>query len=219
MGHIVPNKQAGILVLAHIDAIGAEIIVIAVHQLDTGVLHAIHIISKTVVLVNPAVLTGIDQGILVLKLLIGGCVNAASFNRITFREVIGHQIEDLLIFFLHCEGVQGVGAQVDLVGNGAGVLHRETLLGTPFGIIPGRQLNPAEDAQGVGGGGVNGLGLVDPVHANSEGIGFLIQLNTILLQLEVVILDGQPGDINLHVWVKLDGECDLRSGIDALGQL
>ena len=141
---------------------------------------------------------------------------AAARMRGVFRLLIGVNAVLLLEGGLAGHVVECVCAQIDVVADRAGVRDRQRLIRVPCRAVPNAQLYAAEDADGVGRIGINGLTLLDKVALDGEKI-VLIQLRR--GQREVIVRHRQAADVHSHVLVKLELYRHFGLFADALRQL
>ena len=141
---------------------------------------------------------------------------AAARMRGVFRLLIGVNAVLLLEGGLAGHVVECVCAQIDVVADRAGVRDRQRLIHVPCRAVPNAQLYAAEDADGVGRIGIDGLTLLDKVALDGEKI-VLIQLRR--GQREVIVRHRQAADVHSHVLVKLELYRHFGLFADALRQL
>ena len=184
--------------------------------MDAGELLAVDVVAEAAVLGEPAVLDGVDQGVGIGEGLVDVTEPAALLALIVGVDE-GIDVVDCLVLCLLCEGVQAAGAHVDLVADLAGVLDGQGVLCIPCCVSLGGQLDAADDAQSVGSLGIDGRGLILPVQGQSQGVGLLVELH--VLQIEVLVDDLQAGVIHVHVGIEADDGLDLGQDTDTLSQL
>ena len=141
---------------------------------------------------------------------------AAARMRGVFRLLIGVNAVLLLEGGLAGHAVERIRAQIDVVADRAGVLDAQALIIIPLCAVLGGQLHAAEDADGVGRIGIDGLTLLDKVALDGEKI-VLIQLRR--GQREVIVRHRQTTDVHSHVLVKLELYRHFGLFADALRQL
>ena len=141
---------------------------------------------------------------------------AAARMRGVFRLLIGVNAVLLLEGGLAGHAVERIRAQIDVVADRAGVRDRQRLIHVPCRAVPNAQLYAAEDADGVGRIGIDGLTLLDKVALDGEKI-VLIQLRR--GQREVIVRHRQAADVHSHVLVKLELYRHFGLFADALRQL
>ena len=112
--------------------------------------------------------------------------------------------------------VERVCAQIDVVANRTGVLNAQALIIIPLCAALGGQLHAAEDTDGVGRIGIDGLALLDKVALHSEQIVFVQRCGC---KTEVIIGHRQVGDIHSDILVKLELHRHLSLRADTLCQL
>ena len=181
-----------------------------------GVQNTVHIEHILSVFKVPAVLQGIDQGIAVAE---GGIVRAeggAPVAGIAGIDV-GGQAVGLLVGGIAGEGVQRTGGQVELIAQGGAVGGGQAVVLVPGGLCLGGQSDAADHADGVGGGRLDGCGLLDPVQADAQHIGLRVQLRA--GQGEIFVLQAQSGQIHIKIGIDLDFGSDLGQHTDPVGKL
>ena len=141
---------------------------------------------------------------------------AAARMRGVFRLLIGVNAVLLLEGGLAGHAVERIRAQIDVVADRAGVLDAQALIIIPLCAVLGGQLHAAEDADGVGRIGIDGLTLLDKVALDGEKV-VLIQLRR--GQREVIVRHRQAADVHSHVLVKLELYRHFGLFADALRQL
>ena len=207
--------QAGVSCSANVDAIITKVIIVSVNFLHTVQSFASHVIGITAVLVDPAFLQGINQGISILE----GCVGILEV-RACISRVIGIMIrieaEGCLIFGFGREGNQAAGAHVDTIADIAFMDRLNLCRIIPYAVLR-RQLDAIDDAQRVGRGRINGMRLLDPVQLQLYRIGFFIHVNA--GEIEVFIDQRQFTDINIKALVELDLRLNPGHIADTLSQL
>ena len=210
------QEQARILGLTHIDTILTKVIIVAVNLLDTGMLHTVDVVSKAAVLVDPTVLQQLHQGIAVGEAGIDAAHISAGFTGI-IRVHEGIQAKGLLIFRFLRKGIQAACTQINVVADFTAVDCIQYALIIPSCILLGRHLNAAKDAHGVGFIGINRLRLLLPLQNQRQGIGLLVHLD--FLQIEVFIDQLDLAVIHLKVGVNVHNGSNLRQNTDTLRQL
>ena len=216
IGVCVLGKQAGVLGLAYIDTALAKIIVVAVHLFHTGELFAVFVVGKAAVFRKPAFLYSIDERIAVVEGLVDITEASASVAVVIGIDIGVEPILFLVLLFLG-KGVQTAGPQADVVADLTIVDHRELGLCIPLCILLGRQLDAADDAQGVSHVGIDGRGLIPPVQDQPDRIGGLIKLR--LGQREVLVEHRQLAAVHMEVGIKVDDGRHLGQDADAFCQL
>ena len=141
---------------------------------------------------------------------------AAARMRGVFRLLIGVNAVLLLEGGLAGHVVECVCAQIDVVADRAGVRDRQRLIRVPCRAVPNAQLYAAEDADGVGRIGIDGLTLLDKVALDGKKVVF-VQLRR--GQREVIVRHRQTTDVHNHVLVKLELYRHFGLFADALRQL
>ena len=209
-------QHTGILSLANIDSVFAKIIVETVCLLNAGQLFTVYIIGKTAILIQPAIFHSIDQGVAVVKFLIG-ILEIATFIIGVIGIYISIQAKGRLILGLLREGVQRTGAHIDLIADSAGVDRLKLILAVPLGILLGCQLQAVDNAHRIGGLRRNCLCLLIPVQGQCKGAVFLIQLN--IGQGEILIDQGQLANIQGEIGIVVDHSLDFRKYADTLCKL
>ena len=208
-------EQASILRLTNVDTVFAKVIVEALDFLDTGQSLAANVVRKSAFHVYPAVLQDVDQRVLVGDFSVGIAEVAACVGGVG-RITVGIQTEHCLAFGLLREGVEAACAHVDLVADGAfgNSVDPGYFIG-PNAFL-GRQLDAVDEAQGICGGLVDHLTLLDPVHGYSQRIGCLVI--HYILQFEVFVEDLQFAVIQIESVVKVDGRLNPGQIADTLCQ-
>ena len=222
----IERKQAADLALGN--AVIAQIVEIfttlagnmALQFSDTGKGLIVLIVEPLTVLLRPALLDGLVQNIRIGK---GAEIVLVEMRTALPRAVIlvlialvGVNAVCLLGLRVARNAVDRVGAQIDVITEFAADGDRQAVI-FPGSPICGDQLQAAEDAQGVGRGRVNGLGLFFEIADQGQGICCLIhlaggQVKILVDQLHVRSVDGDPsGDLKLDL--------HLRVLADAFGQL
>ena len=112
--------------------------------------------------------------------------------------------------------VERVCAQIDVVANRTGVLNAQALIIIPLCAALGGQLHAAEDTDGVGRIGIDGLALLDKVALHSKQIVFVQRCGC---QAEIIIRHRQVGNVHSDILVKLELHRYLGLRTDALRQL
>ena len=207
-------QQATILFLTNIDAVLAEVVVVAIDLLNAGQSLAFNVVCKAAFFVDPAFLQDVDQGILVGDLCIGIAEVTACIVGIS-GITVGIHTKHCLVFRLLSEAVQAAGAHVDLIADSTG--GHGVDLGS---ILPhtslGSQLDALDEAQGICGCLVNNLALLDPMHGHSQRIGGFIKLD--FLHFKVVIQDVQFTVINIETIIEVNGCLNPGQVTDTLCQ-
>ena len=141
---------------------------------------------------------------------------AAARMRGVFRLLIGVNAILLLEGGLAGHVVECVCAQIDVVADRTGVLDAQALIIIPLCAVPNAQLYAAEDADGVGRIGIDGLTLLDKVALDGKKVVFVQHRRG---QREVIVRHRQAADVHSHVLVKLELYRHLGLFADALRQL
>ena len=141
---------------------------------------------------------------------------AAARMRGVFRLLIGVNAVLLLEGGLAGHVVECVCAQIDVVADRAGVLDAQALIIIPLCAVLGGQLHAAEDADGVGRIGIDGLTLLDKVALDGKKVVFVQHRRG---QREVIVRHRQAADVHSHVLVKLELYRHFGLFADALRQL
>ena len=141
---------------------------------------------------------------------------AAARMRGVFRLLIGVNAVLLLEGGLAGHAVERIRAQIDVVADRAGVLDAQALIIIPLCAVLGGQLHAAEDADGVGRIGVDGLTLLDKVALDGKKVVFVQHRRG---QREVIVRHRQAADVHSHVLVKLELYRHFGLFADALRQL
>ena len=141
---------------------------------------------------------------------------AAARMRGVFRLLIGVNAVLLLEGGLAGHVVECVCAQIDVVADRAGVCDRQRLIRVPCRAVPNAQLYAAEDADGVGRIGIDGLTLLDKVALDGKKVVFVQHRRG---QREVIVRHRQAADVHSHVLVKLELYRHFGLFADALRQL
>ena len=165
----------------------------------------------------PAGPRAVVQNEAVGEILIGFAVEmAAARMRGVFRLLIGVNAVLLLEGGLAGHVVECVCAQIDVVADRAGVRDRQRLIRVPCRAVPNAQLYAAEDADGVGRIGIDGLTLLDKVALDGKKVVFVQHRRG---QREVIVRHRQTADVHSHVLVKLELYRHFGLFADALRQL
>ena len=165
----------------------------------------------------PAGPRAVVQNEAVGEILIGFAVEmAAARMRGVFRLLIGVNAVLLLEGGLAGHVVECVCAQIDVVADRAGVRDRQRLIRVPCRAVPNAQLYAAEDADGVGRIGIDGLTLLDKVALDGKKVVFVQNRRG---QREVIVRHRQAADVHSHVLVKLELYRHFGLFADALRQL
>ena len=214
VGIAVFLKQATILGLTDIDAVLTEVIVEVFNLLNTGQSFAFHIVGEATLFIDPAFLQDVYQGVFICDLSVDIAEIAARVGGVG-RITVGIQAKHCLIFRLLCKAVQAAGTHVNLIADGTG--GHSINLGN---ILPctslGCQLDTVDETQGICGGLVNHLALLDPIQGHSQGVGGLIKLRT--RQFEVVIEDLHITVIHSKTVIKVHGCLNPSQITDTLCQ-
>ena len=141
---------------------------------------------------------------------------AAARMRGVFRLLIGVNAVLLLEGGLAGHAVERIRAQIDVVADRAGVLDAQALIIIPLCAVLGGQLHAAEDADGVGRIGIDGLTLLDKVALDGKKVVFVQHRRG---QREVIVRHRQTTDVHSHVLVKLELYRHFGLFADALRQL
>ena len=214
-GFAAASQQAAVLGLADVDTVLAEVVVVAFHLLDASETRAIGVVGKAAVLIHPAALDLVDQGVAVLELSVGILEVTACVLGI-IRVDVGVQRKDFLIFLLLCEGVQAAGAHEDTIRDIAH-MHGFHLVSLLPDTVLGRQLDAVDNAQGVRRGRINRCRLVDPFQGQGQLIGLLVEFSA--AQFEVVIDQLDFAVIHLKALIEGNDRLHPGHGADTLGQL
>ena len=188
----VDLQQTGILGFTGIDTVLTKVIVVAFYLLNASQLYALIVVSKAAVLVVPALLELVDQGVAVVELLIGILEVATLVVRVV-RIDIRIQAKDFLILRFTGEAVQSACTHIDLVADIAGIDHFQLVFSIPPGIRLGCQLQTIYDTHGIGRINRNCLCLLFPIQGQGQRAVLLIQSN--LGKCEVLIDQLQFADI------------------------
>ena len=209
--------------LAQADAVLVEV----VEQLDalilTGgdVLHAgdgvvVDVVLVLAVLFVPALTDGVVDDEAVLKVGVDAGVVGAGLGAALPAGLgggIGQQAVLLLVVLLLCEGVQRGGAQIHVVADVTAVGDNH-LVAVP-GAVLGGGFDTAHNAQGVGGGHVDGFGAVDPVKDHGQQVVLVHRGGG---QLEEVVDHLQAGHVHVQILIELGGDAHLGQHADTLSQ-
>ena len=177
---------------------------------------AVHIEHILSVFKVPAILQGVDQGIAVVEggiIRAEGCAPVAGIIGID----VGSQTVGLLICGIAREGIQRTGGQIEFIAQSGAVGGHQAVVLVPGGLRLRCQFDPADHTDGVGGGGLDGRGLLHPIQADVQHIGLGIQLRT--AQGEIFILQAQPGQIYIEIGIDPDLCADLGQDTDPVSQL
>ena len=181
-----------------------------------GVHSAVHIEDILSILKIPAVLQRIDQGVAVAE---GGVIvtkGSAPVAGIVGIDVGGQAI-GLLVGGIIGKGVQRTCGQVELIAQHGTVDGNEGAVCIPGSLCLGREPDAADHADGVGGGRLDGAGLLDPVQLHVQHVGFGVQ--RCAAEGEVFILEAQTGQVHVEIGIDLDGGADLGEDTDPVSQL
>ena len=181
-----------------------------------GVQHTVHIEHILTILKKPAVFQGVDQGIAVPEGGIFRTKGGTPVAGVAGIEV-GGQTVDGLVGGIGGEGVQRSGGQIECVAQRCAVDRGQRVGFIPCGLVPGCQGDAADHTDGIGGGRIDGGGLLDPVQGHIQDVGPGIQLCA--AQREIFILKAQSGQIRLEIGVDLNGRPNLGQDADPVGQL
>ena len=209
-------KQTGVLGLTDVDAVFAQVVVVAVDQLNAGQLGAVHVVRITALVDDPTVLDGTGQRVRILKGRIHGLEITALFRSIIGIDE-GLQTVDLLVLFLSGEGVQRVGTQIDRIADLTAVYQRQLLARLPGRIVLRRQLDAGKHAQGIGRLHIDRLRLVNPLKRNGQRVRLLVKHR--IDQLEIFVDQLDLGIIHRDARIQLHDRLDLGQHADTLGQL
>ena len=212
------GHDTGVLLLANVDTIFAEVVIVAVDLADTGILITVFIVGETAAFHDPAFLNAVEQGVLVFEVLVNRLEVATILLHAIFTDVgEGIQAVDLLVLWLLREGIQGVCTQIDVVSNGAAVHDHQSVIAVPFCIALGSQCNTGHDTHGVGCINVDGFFLSVPLHDQCQAVLLIVEDG--FLQIEVLVVDGQFGVIHIHVLIKVQDGSNFRQNTDSFCQL
>ena len=166
---------------------------------------------------SPARPGGVVQNEAVREVLIRFAVEmAAAGVRGIFRLLIGIDPILLLEGGLVGHAVKRVRAQIDVVADRTGVLDAQALRLVPLRAVLCGQLHAGEDADGVGRIGGDGLTLLDEIALHRQHI---VLVHACGRQAEIIVGNGQVGNIHADVLVKPDRDRYLGLRADALRQL
>ena len=160
--HACIPEQTAVLRLTNVNTILTKVIVVTVHQLDSGKFCTIDIVGKTTIFIHPAIFQGFDQCVTILEFLVGitkGCTSLAGIIGIDK----GQQSIGRLVFRLLCKRIQTGCTQTDVITDLAAMHGSQTMLLTPECIIFRCQFNATDNAQGICRIGINCLGLLFPL--------------------------------------------------------
>ena len=216
IGNTIHHMLAGVGLLADVDAIGAEVVEQTFNVLHAGMVHAVNVVAEAAVLVVPAVLERLHQGVGIRERNVG-ILEVAALLAGEIRVHKRLQTECCLILGLLTEGVQAACAHVDLVADLTAVDGLELVLFSPLSIRLGNQFQTGHHAQGVGLCLGNGLRLVNPVQNQGQGIVFLVVDD--LVEGEVVIDQLHFAVINSEVGVNVDLRTHRGQNTDTFCQL
>ena len=218
---VIEVDRTGQLALA--DAVLVKLVEALNRSILTGrnVLHAGHGIVVDVILVRavfliPALTDGVVDDKAVLKVGIHTGVVSAGLGAALPAGIIGHKGKQAvlrLILRALGKGIERGSTQIHVVADVTGVGNNH-LVAVPSAIL-GSGLDAGHNAQGVGGGGIDALGAVDPVEHHGQQVVLIHRGGG---QLEVVVDHTQFGDVHLQILIELGGDAHLGLHADTLGQ-
>ena len=133
-----------------------------------------------------------------------------------FRLLIGIDAVLLLEGGLVGHVVECVCAQIDVVADRTGVRNAQALRLVPLRAVLCGQLHAGEDADGVGRIGGDGLTLFDEIALHRQHV---VLVHACGRQAEIIVGNGQVGNIHADVPVEPDRDRYLGLRADALRQL
>ena len=208
-------EQAGQLGLTNVDAILAEVVVVAVHFMNARQLFAGNVVSEAAVFVDPAFLQGVHQRVGIFEGRVGVLEVTAGVGRV-MGILVGIDAERRLVFRLLREGNQTAGAHEDTIADVARMYRLDLRRIVPYAFL-GRQLDAVDDTQRVGRGRFNGMRLLFPVQHQRDRVGFFVHFNAV--ENEVLVDHRHLADINIETLVKLDLRLNPGHVADTFRQL
>ena len=115
------------------------------------------------------------------------------------------------------EGIKSIGSQIALVAEGTHIDDVETFLGIPSGIVFRCQFDARKHAERIGGGRIDGLGLVNPVELEGEEVGGLVKVDG--GEGEIFVEHMKLADIHHQIIVKVNFCGNFRQHADTFCQL
>ena len=214
--------------LALADAVFIEAIVVLIafilvagELLNAGHGHVVHIVEHLVVVGIPALTDGLVQIELIREALevalhkVGAAVQMRAVGRVV-RAALA-----VVVFIqakcLKLVRIKRTRREIDVIGEGSGVRDLQTAA-APRRVFLRGHLQTADDADRVGAGLVDGLGVVAvPVDEDLERVRRLVHLGP--RKVEEILHDRHVAVIQLHVRIDVDIDLDLGEGADAVCQL
>ena len=179
---------------------------------------AIYIVRKAAVFYSPTIVYNISKSITIFKRNIC-CTEPCSRFAIICRIGIYEWIKSInfLIFRLLCKGIESVCSKISLITQGTFSNNAKTVTCRFHCAILNREFDTLKHTKRVCIGGINRLGLINPVKDECQSISLFIKLNS--CEREILVHNLKCAIINNHVIIEINGRCDFSQHADTLSKL